>query len=169
MFYNKELAAKIGMTTPPASIAELEAHMDKAKQAGITPIVASNQDVNSLSVFLRGTGGFTEEAGSPFAAPGTTSNGAVGDFNRDGIKDLVVSASSARLYRLQGVGDGTFTQLDTLTLDPSPSFIELTDVDDPSRRAVAKVVLSTTRGQHDVYLPEFQQFLRTLRPGPQAG
>ena len=54
---------------------------------------------------------------------------AVGDFNRDGIKDLVVSASSARLYRLQGVGDGTFTQLDTLTLDPSPSFIELTDVD----------------------------------------
>ena len=54
---------------------------------------------------------------------------AIGDFNRDGIKDLVVSASSARLYRLQGVGDGTFTQLETLTLDPSPSFIELTDVD----------------------------------------
>lgn len=49
------------------------------------------------------------------------------------------------------------------------ALIELTDVDDPSRRAVAKVVLSTTRGQHDVYLPEFQQFLRTLRPGPQAG
>ena len=54
---------------------------------------------------------------------------AVGDFNKDGIKDLVVSAGGARLYRLQGVGDGTFTQLETLTLDPNPSFIELTDVD----------------------------------------
>ena len=49
------------------------------------------------------------------------------------------------------------------------ALLELTDVDDPSRRAVAKVVLSTTRGQHDTYLPEFQQFLRTLRPGAQAG
>ena len=53
----------------------------------------------------------------------------VGDFNKDGIKDLVIGASTARLYRLQGVGDGTFTQLDFLTLDPSPSFIEITDVD----------------------------------------
>lgn len=44
VFYNKELAARIGMTTPPTSIADLEAHMAKAKNSGITPIVASNQD-----------------------------------------------------------------------------------------------------------------------------
>lgn len=44
IFYNKDLAAKVGMTAPPRSIAELEAVMDKAKTAGITPIVASNQD-----------------------------------------------------------------------------------------------------------------------------
>ncbi|MEU5547059.1 extracellular solute-binding protein [Streptomyces sioyaensis] len=44
VFYNKELAAKVGMTKPPASIGELEAVMAKAKRTGITPIVASNQD-----------------------------------------------------------------------------------------------------------------------------
>ncbi|WP_225100576.1 ABC transporter substrate-binding protein [Streptomyces sp. CoH27] len=44
VFYNKELAAKVGMTAVPSSIAELEAVMAKAKASGITPIVASNQD-----------------------------------------------------------------------------------------------------------------------------
>ncbi|MEU3612405.1 extracellular solute-binding protein [Streptomyces sp. NPDC006872] len=44
VFYNKELAAKVGMKTVPASIAELEAVMAKTKKSGITPIVASNQD-----------------------------------------------------------------------------------------------------------------------------
>ncbi|MFI0776956.1 extracellular solute-binding protein [Streptomyces sp. NPDC021212] len=44
VFYNKKLADKVGMTTPPQSIGELEAVMAKAKKSGITPIVASNQD-----------------------------------------------------------------------------------------------------------------------------
>ncbi|MER6138445.1 extracellular solute-binding protein [Streptomyces sparsogenes] len=44
VFYNKELAAKVGMKTVPSTVAELEAVMAKAKKQGITPIVASNQD-----------------------------------------------------------------------------------------------------------------------------
>ncbi|UMP00109.1 ABC transporter substrate-binding protein [Amycolatopsis sp. EV170708-02-1] len=44
VFYNRDLAARIGMTAPPSSIGELETLLDKAKNAGITPIVASNQD-----------------------------------------------------------------------------------------------------------------------------
>ena len=32
-----------------------------------------------------------EETGSPFAAPGATSNGTVGDFNGDGLPDLAIS------------------------------------------------------------------------------
>jgi raffinose/stachyose/melibiose transport system substrate-binding protein len=44
VFYNKELAAKIGMKTVPSTVADLEADLAKAKKAGITPIVASNQD-----------------------------------------------------------------------------------------------------------------------------
>ena len=43
---------------------------------------------------------------------------AVGDFNRDGIKDLAMAGSSARLYLLRGNGDGTFVQQPTQTLIP---------------------------------------------------
>lgn len=42
VFYNKELAAKIGMTSAPATLAELDQDLAKAKQAGITPIVQFN-------------------------------------------------------------------------------------------------------------------------------
>lgn len=44
VFYNRELAAKVGMTQAPASLDELEALMGRAKAMGITPIVASNSD-----------------------------------------------------------------------------------------------------------------------------
>ncbi|MER6007109.1 hypothetical protein ABT120_51820 [Nonomuraea angiospora] len=42
IFYNKKLAAKIGMSAPPATLAELDALLDKAKKAGVTPIVQFN-------------------------------------------------------------------------------------------------------------------------------
>jgi raffinose/stachyose/melibiose transport system substrate-binding protein len=42
VFYNQTLAAKIGMTSAPATLAELDADLAKAKQAGITPIVQFN-------------------------------------------------------------------------------------------------------------------------------
>jgi raffinose/stachyose/melibiose transport system substrate-binding protein len=38
LFYNKKLAAQIGMTQPPATLADLDAALQKAKAAGITPI-----------------------------------------------------------------------------------------------------------------------------------
>ncbi|MBO3749981.1 extracellular solute-binding protein [Streptosporangiaceae bacterium NEAU-GS5] len=42
VFYNKKLAAKIGMSAPPATLAELDDALAKAKQAGITPIMQFN-------------------------------------------------------------------------------------------------------------------------------
>jgi hypothetical protein len=55
---------------------------------------------------------------------------AVGDFNRDGFKDLAIAGSSARLYLLQGNGDGTFTQQPTLEPIPEDPFArDGTDVD----------------------------------------
>jgi raffinose/stachyose/melibiose transport system substrate-binding protein len=38
VFYNKALAAQIGMTAPPQTLAELDALLEKAKAAGIQPI-----------------------------------------------------------------------------------------------------------------------------------
>ena len=43
VFYNKALAAKIGMTKPPETVAELDDLMAKAKAAGIVPIVEWNK------------------------------------------------------------------------------------------------------------------------------
>ena len=42
VFYNKTLAAKIGMTKTPTTLAELDALLARAKAAGITPIVQFN-------------------------------------------------------------------------------------------------------------------------------
>jgi raffinose/stachyose/melibiose transport system substrate-binding protein len=42
VFYNKKLAAQIGMTTPPATVADFEALLAKAKTAGLQPIMAWN-------------------------------------------------------------------------------------------------------------------------------
>jgi raffinose/stachyose/melibiose transport system substrate-binding protein len=42
VFYNKTLAERIGMTSPPASLAEFDDLLAKAKQANITPIVQFN-------------------------------------------------------------------------------------------------------------------------------
>ena len=42
VFYNKELAAQIGMTEPPTTVAEFEALLAKAKDAGELPIMQWN-------------------------------------------------------------------------------------------------------------------------------
>jgi ABC-type glycerol-3-phosphate transport system substrate-binding protein len=42
IYYNKALAARIGMTAPPRSFPELEQLLAAAKRAGITPIVQAN-------------------------------------------------------------------------------------------------------------------------------
>src|SRR3954453_24101467 len=42
VFYNKKLAAQIGMSSPPATLADLDAALAKAKNAGITPIQQFN-------------------------------------------------------------------------------------------------------------------------------
>ncbi|NYD86839.1 ABC transporter substrate-binding protein [Cellulomonas oligotrophica] len=42
VFYNKELAAEIGMTAAPETLAELDDALAKAKAAGITPIAQFN-------------------------------------------------------------------------------------------------------------------------------
>jgi raffinose/stachyose/melibiose transport system substrate-binding protein len=42
VFYNKKLAAQIGMTTPPTTVAEFESLLAKAKAAGLQPIMQWN-------------------------------------------------------------------------------------------------------------------------------
>jgi len=54
---------------------------------------------------------------------------AVGDYNRDGFKDLALAGTQGQVYRLYGVGDGTFVQQPTLIAVVDQSFIPVTDID----------------------------------------
>ncbi len=50
-YYNKNEAAAIGMTTPPATVADFEALLAKAKAAGKVPLLSSGQDGNLFLIF----------------------------------------------------------------------------------------------------------------------
>jgi len=54
---------------------------------------------------------------------------AVGDFNRDTIKDLAIAGDQSRVYTLLGVGNGTFLQQPTITLTADTFGVDGTDVD----------------------------------------
>ncbi len=73
---------------------------------------------------------------------------AVGDFNRDGFKDLAMSGSSARLYLLRGNGDGTFVQQPTQTLIPGENHLgeDGTDIDvgDFNRDSIQDLVVAVS-------------------------
>ena len=73
---------------------------------------------------------------------------AIGDFNRDGNKDLAMSGSSARLYLLQGNGDGTFVQQPTQTLIPGDNHLgeDGTDIDvgDFNRDGIQDLVVAVS-------------------------
>lgn len=46
-------------------------------------------------------------------------------------------------------------------------YLSMRDIDDPRRRAVVQLVLTSTTGQFDSVVGDFQQFVRTVRPlGP---
>jgi VCBS repeat protein len=83
---------------------------------------------NTISVIL-GNGDGTFQPTREINVGRGTGHTAVGDFNRDGIKDLAIAGSSSQLYRLFGVGDGTFIQQPTLTLTADTFGVEGTDVD----------------------------------------
>jgi raffinose/stachyose/melibiose transport system substrate-binding protein len=53
VFYNKELAAKVGMTEPPKSLAEIDAALAKAKEAGVQPIMQWNKATGGLAFPLQ--------------------------------------------------------------------------------------------------------------------
>ena len=53
VFYNKALAAKIGMSKPPETVAEFEDLMAKAKAAGVPPIIIWNKPVVGLTFPLQ--------------------------------------------------------------------------------------------------------------------
>ena len=78
---------------------------------------------------MRGNGDGTFQPARHIAVGSSTAKIAIGDFNRDGIKDLGLASSAARVLLLLGVGDATFVQQPTITLLADSGFVDATDID----------------------------------------
>ena len=86
--------------------------------------------VSKTITVLLGNGNGTFQPAREINIGTETAKIAVGDFNRDGIKDLAIASSLSRVCILLGVGDGTFNQQPTLTLIPVPNLgMDVTDID----------------------------------------
>ena len=99
VFYNKILAAQVGMTTPPATLAELDGLLAKAKRAGVTPIVQFNGGA---------TGGFAFPLQDLMAAYGPT--GPINDwiFQKSGATIDTPSNVKAAQHLAQWIKAGYF-------------------------------------------------------------
>jgi FG-GAP-like repeat len=53
----------------------------------------------------------------------------VGDFNKDGIKDLGIAGDRSQVYTLLGVGNGTFLKQPVITLTADTLGVDATDID----------------------------------------
>jgi len=78
---------------------------------------------------MRGNGNGTFQPAREITVGSSTAAIAIGDFNRDGFKDLALASSSSRLLLLLGNGDATFTQQPTLTMTADTFGVDATDVD----------------------------------------
>ena len=78
---------------------------------GIQDLATTSYVSSTITVLLgNGSGGFTPATGSPVAIGTTPYSIAVGDFNGDGIQDLVVTILSDNTVAvLLGNGSGGFT------------------------------------------------------------
>jgi hypothetical protein len=79
---------------------------------------------------LRGNGDGTFQPSREITVGTGISRIAVGDFNRDGRKDLAIAGDRSQVYVLLGAGDGTFTQQPTITLIAENNIgMDNTDID----------------------------------------
>lgn len=99
---------------------------------GRADLVVVNTGDNSVSVLLAlAGGGFGLADGSPFFAGPAPMGVAVGDLDRDGRPDLVVSnaVNAGELTLFFGDGDGGFPQWDVLEVGANPTFVAVAAID----------------------------------------
>ena len=112
---------------------------------GKQDLAVANLNDNTLSVLL-GNGDGTFQAPQTFASAGMTHPYfvAVGDFNRDGKPDLVVSNHLyATLSVLLSNGDGTFQAAQNFAVDNDPVYVAVSDFNGDSAPDLAVANLHT--------------------------
>jgi hypothetical protein len=95
---------------------------------GRPDLAVTNAGSNTVSVLLRNAAnnGFAEDTGSPVATSVGPGGMAVADFDRNGVPDLAVAASSGGLDVLQRGGSG-FARTQTTAVTGAPSGVAVAD------------------------------------------
>jgi len=124
------LANSTGFDSPAIAAADLnnDGRLDLAVAHSIACFTAPCRVTTLMSIHL-GRGDGTFEPARDIDVGRGMSRIAVGDFDRDGAKDLAVAGDSSRLYRMYGAGDGTFVQQPTITMTADTLGVDATDVD----------------------------------------
>jgi raffinose/stachyose/melibiose transport system substrate-binding protein len=99
IFYDKTLAARIGMTTAPTTLAQLDAVLAKAKAAGITPIVQFNGGATGGLLFP------LQQLMAAYGPPGPINNWI---FNESGANINTQSNLAATAHLQQWIKAGYF-------------------------------------------------------------
>jgi FG-GAP-like repeat len=98
---------------------------------GIQDVAIANSGDGTITVLLgTGTGGFSAAPGSPFPAGKTPISLATGDFNGDGIQDIVIAdLGDSTVTVLWGNGSGRFTPAagSPFTVGASPESVAVGD------------------------------------------
>jgi hypothetical protein len=119
-----------GFDSPAVDAVDLnnDGKLDVVIAHQIACYVAPCVNTDLISVMIgNGDGSFQPSREIP-VGPGM-SEIAVGDYNRDGFKDLAIGGTQGQVYLLHGVGDGTFVQQPTVVAVVDQSFIPVTDID----------------------------------------
>lgn len=105
-----------------------DGRLDVVLAHGISCFVAPCVAARTITVML-GFGDGTFQLPIEIEVGTGMSRIAVGDFNRDGIKDLAIAGDNSQLYTLLGVGNGTFLQQPTIVMTADQLFVDGSDVD----------------------------------------
>lgn len=123
----------------PSSIA-----VDDFNGDGFKDMAVANNGTGTVSILLgRGDGTFPRRADHAVAQGGGAESIAVGDFNRDGIVDLVVATGGVAVSVLSGRGDGTFRPSVEFSAGTSVTDVKVGDFNGDGRQDLA--VIDTDR------------------------
>jgi raffinose/stachyose/melibiose transport system substrate-binding protein len=119
LYYNKQLATQVGMTTPPASVADLTAMFEKAKAAGLSGLVVGNKEgaaTMPIGIMMASSLGVKKTSEWVFNAPNATIDAPesvavakqVQDWNNagyfpDGVNGLDATAATGLFTSGKGV------------------------------------------------------------------
>ncbi|MFF1556827.1 hypothetical protein [Streptomyces sp. NPDC058279] len=112
-----------------------------------------------------------------FLPDGTTLE-ELADASVERVRGAAESVTVAARHEIGSAASPGLTQRLALTavvagvrrdLVQSQVYMALTDVTDPHKRALVRSILTATAAQHDDVLPDFQRFLRTVRPDTGTG